>query len=1151
MKIAHLADIQIRFGSRHDEYRQVFGRLYEDLKIQKPDRIFLGGDLVHHKINMSPNSFELLAEFLLNLSKIAPTDVILGNHDLNLQQLEQGDAISPIFKLGGMFEKEGDKTAFIVTDENKDEIDYNKKAIYYFPDSGIYNVGDEIVYGNFSCKDNEIIELTSKEEGKKYIALYHGTVYGSRGDNGYEQKGDNLMRLSTFKDFDIVMLGDIHEYQNFRDDASVAYCGSLIQQNYGESLDKGYLIWDTDTNSHVRKFIPNDYGFSKLVIARGENIDDRLTHLRFSHNKKKTRVHIIIEELEENFSQERENQIIREIKEKHGCEIVRVEHSFVAKDILVDDESIEDPRKQSEEYIKEFIADGTFDCDEEEISEIIKLNADLNKELGINEHEDKTGSSWFMEKIEISNIFSFPIKPTIIDFNYLNGITGLFGENYNGKSNVIKAIVWGLYKEILGGGDPKFLVNLYTDSNQGYVTIYLTIDDKKYKIHRTIKTTKHKDGKISNSYGIKYQSLELGYDQDGDLESESWENEKSDKATAEKREVESLVEESIGDVDDFTKVTLQVQGGKDDYINQSQQPKNALISRYLGLEAYKMRYEYANEYFKEIKKRQKEIGAKLEIELKITELDKSKSEKDIMLFRLKADKEEVTKNKEGVDKDIIEQTKKLDKIEPLKYNDSTVVEIRIKQEGESLVKYNKAISDLEGWLSTNFKKELPFKEGETEEGVIKDLATAQADFKKEKDEYVKIDSWLSDKVKKDLPNIDGLDTKIISLREEVTTLQSQLPTFMGKSCPTCGNVQQKADPEKEKECLASIELKKDEINNLQNQIDSNNGIVKENLLIEGQTEKKKNITDSLQNRKEKIDLLKGRLSLFESMKEIIEHNKKMEDNSSRLEKGRAVKAQTEKAIEGLKENLTKISENKKKETKNKSIQEYINSQDEVSRAYKQTLYGLDKNITEVYGDIRVLESEIKTNSEKLESIKEVEKMFRKYSIYLQAMHRDGIPALIIRKKLPIINSKINSILQQIVGFKVDLDILPNGDIFEYFYYSDDKSDSLPLQFASGAQKFVASIAIKDALHFISTLTKPSMSIIDEGFGTLGDRLSLEIVNILQYLKSKHKNVVFVTHKNEIKDFADNIIEVTKVKKGIPQEILDANPEAGVTIISIS
>jgi hypothetical protein len=35
------------------------------------------------------------------------------------------------------------------------------------------------------------------------------------GDNGYEMKGDELVKLSTFYNFDIVMLGDIHEYQTF------------------------------------------------------------------------------------------------------------------------------------------------------------------------------------------------------------------------------------------------------------------------------------------------------------------------------------------------------------------------------------------------------------------------------------------------------------------------------------------------------------------------------------------------------------------------------------------------------------------------------------------------------------------------------------------------------------------------------------------------------------------------------------------------------------------------------------------------------------------------------------------------------------------------------------------------------------------------
>ena len=55
---------------------------------------------------------------------------------------------------------------------------------------------------------------------------------------------------------------------------------------------------------------------------------------------------------------------------------------------------------------------------------------------------------------------------------------------------------------------------------------------------------------------------------------------------------------------------------------------------------------------------------------------------------------------------------------------------------------------------------------------------------------------------------------------------------------------------------------------------------------------------------------------------------------------------------------------------------------------------------------------------KIESIDRAERDYKKYSIYLQAVHRDGIPSHIIRKKIPIINSKINSIVGKIANFKV-------------------------------------------------------------------------------------------------------------------------------------
>lgn len=219
MRIAHLADIHIPFNhTRKEEFEQVFERTYKDLKEQSPDRIFIAGDIYHNKINMSPSSTELLSEFLITLSNIAPTDIILGNHDLNEKQLKQGDAVSPIIEIINKIQiNENEKKAYVVNNDNKYKINFEKNAIYCYEHSGFYHINDKIVYGVFSCKDNEILTLNEddKDPNKTYIALYHGTLYGSRRDNGYIAEEDNLITPSTFNGFDIAMLGDIHEYQTF------------------------------------------------------------------------------------------------------------------------------------------------------------------------------------------------------------------------------------------------------------------------------------------------------------------------------------------------------------------------------------------------------------------------------------------------------------------------------------------------------------------------------------------------------------------------------------------------------------------------------------------------------------------------------------------------------------------------------------------------------------------------------------------------------------------------------------------------------------------------------------------------------------------------------------------------------------------------
>ena len=94
--IAHLADIHIRKLHRFVEYRQVFKNLYKQLKDLKPDAIYIGGDVVHGKLDTSPEEVRMVANCFLSLCKIAPTIVIPGNHDCNLNNKSREDTLSPI-----------------------------------------------------------------------------------------------------------------------------------------------------------------------------------------------------------------------------------------------------------------------------------------------------------------------------------------------------------------------------------------------------------------------------------------------------------------------------------------------------------------------------------------------------------------------------------------------------------------------------------------------------------------------------------------------------------------------------------------------------------------------------------------------------------------------------------------------------------------------------------------------------------------------------------------------------------------------------------------------------------------------------------------------------------------------------------------------
>jgi DNA repair exonuclease SbcCD ATPase subunit len=148
-----------------------------------------------------------------------------------------------------------------------------------------------------------------------------------------------------------------------------------------------------------------------------------------------------------------------------------------------------------------------------------------------------------------------------------------------------------------------------------------------------------------------------------------------------------------------------------------------------------------------------------------------------------------------------------------------------------------------------------------------------------------------------------------------------------------------------------------------------------------------------------------------------------------------------------------------------------------------------------------------------------------YEIVYGGFCKKGIPNLIVASQLPVINAEMMRILNGIVDYTVEMETEGDNDRIEiYINYGDSRR---PIELGSGMEKFMASVAMRVAMVNISTLPKPDMFIIDEGFGSLDD-LSIEACNrLLISLKRYFRTIVVITHVDAIKDTADHVIEITK------------------------
>ena len=217
-KCIHISDIHFRGLSRHDEYRESFSAFFEKAKELQPDAIFVGGDIVHSKTQgISPELIDILNWWFTSLAEVAPTHIILGNHDGLMLNKDRQDAISPVISA------------------------LDNPRLFLYKESGTYPIGiPGYNWCVFSCFDMEGWDDVKPIPGEINIATFHGGVEGSHTDINWKVEGE--VNVEFFKDYEFTFLGDIHKLQYLDAEKRIAYPGSTIQQNYGEDPGNGVFV---------------------------------------------------------------------------------------------------------------------------------------------------------------------------------------------------------------------------------------------------------------------------------------------------------------------------------------------------------------------------------------------------------------------------------------------------------------------------------------------------------------------------------------------------------------------------------------------------------------------------------------------------------------------------------------------------------------------------------------------------------------------------------------------------------------------------------------------------------------------------------------------------------------------------------------------
>ena len=642
--IHHISDIQIRNLKRHTEYEEVFERTYEEVRKNKDNAVaYIGGDIAHSKTDMSPELIDQLSRLFKNLADICPTIIIAGNHDCNLNNRSRMDCLSPI-------------------------VDNLKHPnLHYLKDSGVYKCADT-TFVVWDCWTDEKDFIEAKDvEGDTKVVLFHGTVDRCETDLGFRLPSD--VKITKFDGYDMGLLGDIHKRQHLNKEETISYCGSLVQQNHGEGLSHGYLLWDVPKRTSEYIEVKNDYGYYTLDIDNGvvPEADDM-------PSKARLRVRVA------NTSATELKKALAIIHEKYGVHemsVTRTDTIYSNDRVRNKSISVGDINSTDVQFdlIRDYLNDNHI-VSEDVLIKIKNINESLNQVIP--EEEVYRNVNWKLKKFEFSNMFSYG-ENNKVDFTKLNGIVGMFAPNAAGKSSLLDALSFCLFDTCRRAFKAENVLN--NKKGDFFCKVNFEIDGQDYHIERVAKKQRKGNVKVDVDF---YTIDDIG--------------EKVSMNGDQRRTTDANIRKVIGSYDDFILTSLSSQIKNSVFIEKTQKEKKMLLAQFMGLEIFDKLWVSASEEIKDVSAVLKNFK-KNDWERDLAEIKEQKEEFKKTHKKLLNEKDEIQSKKKLVESQIITLTKKL------KPTDKSIGDIsNLKENKEVLTKTLNNIDNQLGEVSTKTEK---------------------------------------------------------------------------------------------------------------------------------------------------------------------------------------------------------------------------------------------------------------------------------------------------------------------------------------------------------------------------------------------------------------------------------------------------------------